>query len=792
MTVKPLEGFVNFCIIQRNALLGLFLVVTVVLGYFAMRIDIRTIFEDMLPHNHSWVETHDEYKEYFGGANLVTLMVTVEDGDIFRPEVLQVVREITHRMRLVPGVNQMQITSLATRKLKTIRATHYEIDTQPLMWPEIPQTRNALNQLREDVLKNPLVLGQYVSHDLRSTLITADFLDHVVEPAVVFRELRGLVDDIRIDGAEVDIVGEPILNGWVRHHLPQTTTIAAVTVIALFLVLLLLMRTWYGTLLPMVAGTISALWALGTAALLGFNFDPLIVVVAFLITARSISHSVQMITRFDDLATHNPHASIIEISRLSLQQLFRPAVLGISSDAGAIFVVYFTPIPLLEKIAIIGVIWVGAMLMSAMVLTPILLSYLKKSGIVSHRFDLEPAIHSLLNGCVQLTVTGATRNAVLGLAALAFIASGWYAIINLEIGDAQPGSPILWPNSEYNLGVAAVNSKFPGTERMFVVFEGDEPDAIKEPEVLKTMQRFQRYMETQPQIGGSVSLVDVISMVRQLLHEANPRYYGIGGDAIENGQYVYLYIAGSGPDDIMQYTDRNYQSGAVTLLFTDRTGETIRTAFARIEDFIAENPMENADYRLAGGLIGVIAAVNDIILKSQIRSIALALLVVVIFATIAYRSSVAGMFFMVPVLLSNTITFAFMAFNGIGFNISTLPVVALGIGLGVDYSLYVVNGIKTEYESNGSIDKSIFRSLHSAGRGVLITGITMITGVMLWTLSDLRFQAEMGQLIALWLSVSVFAALFVMPALAYTTQPRFIFGENGTGTTREKVVPTIV
>lgn len=770
------HGFADFCIRRRTPLLIGFALLTLVMAAFAVRIEIRTIFSDMLPQNHHWVQTHEEYKELFGGANVVSIMLEVKQGDIFDREVLGMIREITRDLRKVQGVNQFQIVSLASKKLKTVEATSTSVDTVPLMWPDVPETDAGITELREKVMQNALVYGQYVSPDLKSALITVDFIDRLVEPPAIFRQVHEIVDRHATSGVSTHIVGEPILNGWVRAFLSQTALISLLTIAMLMATLLLLARTWRGTLLPLVSGTVSGVWALGMASLLGLNFDPLIIVVAFLITARSISHSVQMITRYDDIAHDRPDMPLSLVARQSLSELFRPAVLGIVSDAGAIAVVWLTPIPLLQKVAIIGVIWVSAMLLSAVVLTPLLLSWLKRNGKAAHPVNLYPAMYRLLELCARVAVGPRSRYVAIAVGAVTLLGSGAYAVKHLQVGDAQPGSPILWPDSEYNRSAAAINDNFPGADRMFVVFEGTEEDAIKDPEVLATMRRFQRYMEAQPQVGGSVSLVDVISSVNQSLHEGNPRYYDIADNAIANGQYVYMYVAGSDPGDLAQYSDASYTNGAVTLYFSDHTGETIRSAFARIDEFRADNPMEKADYRLAGGLIGVLGAVNDVILKGQIRSIALALLVVVIFATIAYRSSVAGMFFMVPVLLSNTVTFAYMAFNGIGFNINTLPVVALGIGLGVDYSLYVINGIRDEYESHGDVDRAVFNSLRSAGRGVFVTGVTMVMGVFFWVLSSLRFQAEMGLLIALWLAVSAASALFLMPALAYVTRPRFVFG----------------
>ena len=238
-----------------------------------------------------------------------------------------------------------------------------------------------------------------------------------------------------------------------------------------------------------------------------------------------------------------------------------------------------------------------------------------------------------------------------------------------------------------------------------------------------------------------------------------------------------MFEAGAEPGDMDRYVDTDRGHASVTLFFRDRQGETIRTAVARINEFIDENPLSNGEYQLAGGLIGVIAAVNEVILSGQLQSIAYALLILVVLCTVVYRSSMAGMFFMVPVVLSNTVTFSFMSYMGIGMNINTVPVAALGIGLGVDYALYIVDRIKQELE-NGLDDKTaIEKALHSAGKGVVITAFVLIVSVLLVYMSSLKFQAEMGLLVALWLTVSAFTALFVMPALVYIFKPAFIYGD---------------
>jgi hypothetical protein len=347
----------------------------------------------------------------------------------------------------------------------------------------------------------------------------------------------------------------------------------------------------------------------------------------------------------------------------------------------------------------------------------------------------------------------------------------------IQVGDASDGSPILWNDASFNRDSALINRLFPGSEQMFVVIEGSGPDSLKVPEVLDWAQRFSRYMERQPEIGGSVSLADLVVDIRRNLYEGNPRYRELGASQTENGELINFYLQGAAPEDMAQYADRYFQNGAITLFFRDHKGDTLRNAVHYAKRFIAENPLEEAEVKLAGGGLGVIAAVNEVLLRDQIEAIALAFLVVVLCCLVVYRSSVSGIFFIIPVLVSNVVTFAFMSWQGIGMSISTLPVVALGIGLGVDYAFYIVDSIKEyleKYPAASPLD-AVLQSIGSAGRGVLLTAFTLAAGVMLWAFSSLRFQAEMGLLIGLWLMVSAFTSLFVMPALALVFKPDFIF-----------------
>jgi len=787
------QRFADLCIRFRAWLVGLLAFITLFHAWNALNINVETVFEDLLPQSHPYVETHEQFKDAFGSSNMVTIMIEPVEGDIFQTEVLRKVQYLTRELRTVPAVDDYQIVSLAARKLKEVTGSTAGIDTRSLMWPEVPTTQAELDQLRESVVTNPVVMGTYVSEDLHSTLITADFIDHLVDYEVVFNEIRALIDDVDDASVNVRLVGDPILYGWVNHYLTETLQLALLALLVMAVVLFALVRTWRGTLLPLVSGFASGSWALGTASLLGIHFDPLVVVVAVLITSRAVSHSVQIVTRFEEELSclGDVEGASRRAASNTLRELFRPGLLGIATDAGCVAVVALSPIPLLQKLAFMAITWISTVAVSAIILTPVLLSWVNQARVQTRR-RLDP-LRPVLNLALR-TVASRARVPALVTALVVLVGSGYFAF-GLQVGDANPGSPILWPDSTYNQDSAAVNANYHGADRMFIVASGEEEGFVQRPEVLANMNRLQRFMEAQPQVGGTLSVADILPTVHRVLREGNPHYQELPNDALMTGELMYIFESVSEPGDLDQFVDSDKQHAGITLFFQDRQGETIRTALARLNEYIDNNPLEGGEYLLAGGLIGLLGAVNEVILAGQIQSIALALLVLVVMCTLVYRSSMAGMFFMVPVIMSNTLTFSFMAWQGIGMNINTVPVAALGIGLGVDYALYICDRIREELRRGGDELQAYRMALHSAGRAVLVTAAVLIASTLLWWASSLRFQAEMGLLMGLWLTVSAVTALFVMPSLVYVFKPRFIYRDfqpeprPEAATTGDRLVP---
>ncbi|BAP13535.1 MAG: RND transporter [Alcanivorax borkumensis] len=772
-----INAFAQWSIRHRRILMALTVLMTIGFLWSATRLEIGTEFSDLQPSGHSYIDTNNRFKAGFGSENLVSIMLEVNEGDLFEPDVLAAIKGITDGLRKIPGVNPLQITSLASKKLKSIRASTYGIESQPLMWPDLPSTPREIAELRSQVIGNPLVHGRYVSRDLTAALITVDFFDHLIDTESLANDVQQLTEPYRSPTLQVRVVGEPVINSLVLQKLPETMRISLAIVGAVAVLLLLAMRTYRGMLLPLTAALVSGIWALGIVSLLGFSLNPLAIVISFVVSARALSHAVQFTSAFEQerLAGNlEPESAAVAV----LSKLFRPGMLGLATDAGAILVVAATPIPFLQKVALIGTIWIGVMLFCVLTLVPLLLSWVnapvERARVRVYNRDTNALMERGLSRIADMVNHRRGPAVVLGACVLLMLATAYYAQ-GIQIGDASPGSTVFWQDSEYNQDAAAITQRFLGADHLFVAVAGDEPDTLKQPAVLQHMSDFQREIGLFPEVAANVSIADIVRQVNVSLHEGNPRFADIGKVPEINSELIYTYLASSDPGDIERYADTDYSNGAIHLLLTDKRGDTIRNTIARLEDYITDHPLEGAQYQLAGGVVGVIAAVNQVILSTQVQSIALALLVLFLFCALAYRSPQAGLFFLPLVLISNLSTFAFMAHYGIGLNINTLPVAALGIGLGVDYGFYIVDRVRERYLVSGDLRDSVRFALATAGRGVLITAATMITSMLFWfAFSSLRFQAEMGLLIALWMAVSALTALVLIPALILMFKPRFI------------------
>jgi predicted RND superfamily exporter protein len=628
---------------------------------------------------------------------------------------------------------------------------------------------------------------------------------------------------------------------------------------------------WRGALRPTITGLIAAFWGLGFIYIIGLALDPLMLVMPFLITARAVSHAIQMHDRyyeeFEKSGWHKRRAIVA-----SFAELFVPTLSGISTDAFGVLVILLVPVIMLQKLAITASWWILAITISEMLLNPIVYYYLKAPEpelvVMRERGGFRMGINWFVRRL--LTPMGKTITVVLwvGTALVAL-----YFMRGLTIGDPTSASPLLWLDSPYNVSHKQIQDKFGGVEPLIVVAEGYDKDAMKDPGALRNMERFQRYLERDPSIGYSFSLADIIRAVNMVFHELEPKWGVIPDNWVDVGGLFFIYFSGSPPTETAKYVDPSYTTAHVTFFCKDHKGENIRRIIKECKEFISgtqiedlgitlsgqddavvikavaaepvwekagpswvvgsqasgdapfkpgdrvvavgKTPVKNeaefraaltaeaghttlldfklerggqnvettvgapwkAVFKLAGGLIGTLAAANEELVKNDALMNFLGFFTMWMIMLFTYRSFAAGLYLLAPLLLSNIMVNAYMAVSDIGVNIHTLPLVTVGLGFGIDYGLYIVSRTIEEIRIRGDLEDSVREALETSGKAVTFTAVTMVISTVFWTSSNIRFNAEMGLLLAIWMAVSYVGSQTLTPVLIVMFKPRFIMKE---------------
>ncbi|MCP4716813.1 MAG: RND transporter, partial [Deltaproteobacteria bacterium] len=344
-----MERFADFIIEKRHYLLTGIILITLFFGYHASKMQVGTVFSDLLPQNHEYIDVHNEVRNVFGGANQVLVMVQVKDPekggkyeDIFNPDTLTRVKLITDELRKFTGVDRYKIMSIAHRKVRDMKMTSQGYVSTPLMWPDVPQTEAELEKLRLMVYGNSMAYPGLVSLDSKSALIMVDFFEEHIDYATCFKEFQALRKKTEDDNHVVAIAGEPMHLGYIDSYVVDVVKILIYTVLAMMIVFFLYFRTKRGMLLPIKAALVSAVWGLGFLSLLGYNLDPLVLVFPFLIAAMAASHSTQVGKRYKEEVRNGTDNKAV--CKKVVQSLFTPGLGGILTDASGIIIIAVTPI----------------------------------------------------------------------------------------------------------------------------------------------------------------------------------------------------------------------------------------------------------------------------------------------------------------------------------------------------------------------------------------------------------------------------------------------------------------
>jgi len=766
---------------NRQVVMIACVVVTLLLAYQATKLVFNASFEKMLPQGHPYIKNYLANKKDLPGlGNSIRVVVENTRGDIFDPQYLDILRQISDDLMLTPGVDRAWVKSIWTPAVRWTEVTEEGFQGGPVMPDNFDGSEEKVTKLRQNITRSGIV-GSLLGTDYKSAMVFVPLLDS--DPATGKRldynvfskqiensirkkyEAAGGGTGAAGGKIKIHIVGFAKLVGDLIAGLMQVMTYFAIAALIAAIVIYAYTHCLRSTLLVILCSVVAVIWQLGLVATLGFELDPYSILVPFLVFAIGVSHGVQKMNGIMQDVGRGTHKLVA--ARYTFRRLFLAGLTALMADAVGFGVLMLIDIPVIKDLAMTASIGVAGLIITNLLLLPVFLSYSGVSLAAAKRSLREEreessgkgagALWSLLDHFTERQwATRAVAVSVV-LAVVGFIIS-----LNLKIGDLDPGAPELRPNSRYNKDNSYITTNYSLSSDQFAVILKTPVEGAIKYEPLIEADRLALALRQVPGVQTTVTMADAIRNITAGTYDGNPKWY-----TLNRSQEVLNYGGQQSCFDNPELINSTISVTPIIAYLSDHKAETLTQVLTVAEEFVTQHSTPERQFLLAAGSSGIEAATN-IVVKAANRTMLLYVYgAVIILCFITFRSWRAVLVAVLPLILTSILCEALMVILGIGVKVATLPVIALGVGIGIDYALYLLS-MQLKYQREGMpLGEAYQQAIQFTGKVVGLVGMTLAGGVVTWVLSPIKFQADMGILLTFMFIWNMFGALILIPALSH-------------------------
>jgi predicted RND superfamily exporter protein len=754
---------------HRLVVIGLFVVATSWLTWCALGLRIDAGFAKQLPLKHPYMATFLKHQQEFGGANRVLVAIVARDGNMFTPAFFETLKRATDEVFFLPGVDRSRVQSLFTPNVRYTEVVEDGIAAGNVIPDDFAPTPEGLDAVRRNVLKAGIV-GRLVANDFSGTIISAELmefhpttgerLDFIAVAKEIETRVREKFDADFVPGSPVDV--HVIGFAKVMGDMAAGATRVVLFFLGSFLITAFLVyfysQSFRLSVTVLVCALVAVVWQLGVITLLGFGIDPMSILVPFLVFAIAVSHGVQMVSSqgseiFDG-------ADSMTAARASFRRLLLPGGIALATDTIGFFTILFIQIQVIQDIAIAASVGVAAIILTNLVLLPVAFTYFRFDERYPEKLHRRARHMERLWRRFSGVTQGAPAAVIVVLSVLLAIFGAWKGRL-VQVGDLQRGVPELRADSRYNTDSAVVTSKFSiGVDILNVIAE-TKPEGCVDHAVMTTIDDFSWRMANLPGVQSTMDLPGIAKGLNAGWNEGSPKWRVLSRNKSVLTQSVTYVPTSSG------LLNSDCSVMPVMLFTRDHKAQTIEQIVAEVKAFESSHGNKDVSFKLATGNVGVMAATNEAVADAQWPIMACVFGAVILLCVVSFRSVRGTLCILIPLGLVSLLSYALMAMLEIGLKVSTLPVAALGVGVGVDYGIYLYSRFRSYYKAGDSLREAYFKTLEVTGNGVLFTGLTLAIGVATWIFSPLKFQADMGVLLAFLFLMNMVGALVLLPALAH-------------------------
>ena len=749
---------------HRGFVIALFLASTVWLAWQASNMRLDAGFEKNIPLQHEYMQTYMQHREDFGGANSVLVSVCDASGNIYNTNFLDTLKQVHDQLFFINGVNRSLVVSLFSPSTRFTEIVEGGFAGGPVIPADFDSTNPAALDLVAANVEKANIVGRQVSNDYSCAMVTAQLLDinpqtgEALDTLALAQELEDkLRGQFQSEQISIHIIGFAKMIGDVADGAKDVVLFFLIAITITTIMVYFFCRNIMLTILPILCSIIAVVWQLGLLTTLGFGLDPMSILVPFLVFAIGVSHGVQMINAFEKRVMHGHSA--FESAEIAFTALLLPGGIALISDTVGFMTLLVIDIGIIRELAITASLGVAVIIFTNLVLLPVLMSYLKITDKYTEKFAGKEKRSEEFWQKVAVCSHSKPARWVLLITGALFVV-GWFGSQNMKIGDLHAGAPALLPDSVYNRDTALITEKYEVTVDYISILVETTPEACTSHNVMKAIDDFQWRMRNIEGVTSAVSLASVAKSVNAGYNEGNPKWQVLPRNQQTLVQAIARVPTSSG------LLNGNCSVMPIILFMQDHKAETI----TRVVDAVKETRQlyETSDmkFSLASGPVGVMAATNEAVSNAQTPMMLYVFGAVILLCLVSFRSVRATLSVVIPLYIVSVLAQALMTYLEIGLTVSTLPVIALGVGIGVDYGIYILSTMNYRIKQGDSVQQAYFEALKERGSAVLFTGITLAIGVSTWVFSSLKFQIDMGILLTFMFLVNMLGAMFVLPAIS--------------------------
>ena len=768
----------------RKSVLVILALITVVMGYNATKLHVDAGFSKLLPMKHPYIQTLLDYQNEFGGGNKIIIALLQKDGDIFNAKYFDALKEVTDAVFRLPGVDKGRITSLFTPNVRYTVVTEAGFAGGPVIPSRFDSdSEQSLEDVRQNII-NSGQLGRLVTTDFTGTLVTAELLD--IDPETGERldyyQVAQELEEIRArhdsDQFSVHIIGFAKSIVDIAEGATSVVLFFGIALVITAILLYLYSGSIKLSILPLVCSIVAVIWQLGLLTTMGFGLDPMSILVPFLVFAIGVSHGVQMISGWmgeilyggPSVDPDHPVVPAAEdvpgvdgetAARRTFQRLIVPGALALASDTIGFLTVLLIEIGIIQEMAIAASTGVAVIIITNLVLMPILLSFTKISNLDQYkhkRHVSEEKRDRYWRTLARFTRTSWSLSA-LGVAAVLLVFGFWKGA-DLKIGDLHAGVPELREDSRYNIDARAVTESFGiGIDVLTVIAEAPAESCV-DYTYMNAIDEFTWFTENLPGVQAVMSLPYAAKEINANFNEGSPKWQVLSRNRFVLSQSISPIQTNTG------LLNASCEAMPILIFTEDHKAETIDHIVQSIAQYESGLPESDFRLRLASGNVGIMAATNEAVEAAQLPIMLYVYGAIIVLCLLTFRSVMGTLCIVLPLAFVSVLAYAVMAVLEIGLKTSTLPVVALGVGIGVDYGIYIYSRFSVFLQDGLPLEEAYYRALRLTGKPVLFTAFTLAVGVITWVFSPLKFQADMGILLTFMFVVNMLGAVVLLPALA--------------------------